>query len=206
MDCSRVRKVLVCTQNIWGAPGRQRHLNTCSYRAGPGFRKFDAVMGSQDLTTVTVRMAMHCLRRSLTQLTNAVMVNYRENYLHSGSTDGFQHSAKMKSKTLKVHFTNTFGLRLLCLLKYQVPFELIETFSFCLNTVVSCENLSYSNDKVDIGILSGVSLCCITGTNIGLRYLFFYMFNGYRHRNLLKCIMACYMALPIFVCFILDAQ
>lgn len=78
----------------------------------------------------------------------------------------------MKSKTLKVHFTNTFGLRLLCLLKYQVPFELIEIFSL-LVTVVFCKNLFYSNDKVDIEILSSVSLCCITGTNIGLEISIF---------------------------------
>lgn len=88
-DCSRVGKVLVCTQNTWGAPERQRHLNTHSYQAGPGFRKFDTAMGSGDLTTVTVRMTMHCLRWLLIQLTNTVMVNYKENYLHSGSTDGF---------------------------------------------------------------------------------------------------------------------
>ena len=72
----------------------------------------------------------------------------------------------MKSKTLIMHFTNTFGLRLLYLLKYQVLFEL-KCFSCCLNTMVSWEIVYFTSIKrLILEFFQVYSLSCIICTNI----------------------------------------
>lgn len=80
-----------------------------------------------------------------------MMANYRENYLYSGGTDGSLGSEKMKSKTFMMHFTNTFGIVLLYLLNYQVPFEFTEMFSLLLASYSILQNsLFYCIHKVDM--------------------------------------------------------
>lgn len=56
---------------------------------------------------------------------------------------------------------------LLYLLKYQVPFEFTGMFSLLPESYSILQNsLFYGIRKVDIGILSSVSLCCIICTDI----------------------------------------
>lgn len=64
-------------------------------------------------------------------------------------------------------------------------------------------SLFYRTHKVD-EILSSVSLLHNLHQYL-LKYLSFYMHNGYWQRNLFKCIIGCYVAVPVFICFILHA-
>lgn len=103
-ECSRELGKFWCAHRTLGSPREGLNLGpsaTGAYRAGPGFRQSDAAMGSLDLTTMMVRMAMHCVRRLLTLLTNTVMVNHKENYLRSGGPDGLNSLWKWRVKHLK---------------------------------------------------------------------------------------------------------
>lgn len=105
---------------------------------------------------------------------------------------------KWRVKHLKCILQILFGLRVAMFTEISSSIWVNWNLSFCLNTVVFSAKIYFTAMTRLILEFSSVSLCCITGTNIGLRYLFFYMFNGYWHRNLFKCIMACYMVFTNF--------